>query len=158
RRANIPLLAFILLLAAGSIWVIWPQMPSNYLPSFIPWPQSQGIHIQIGTSSFDRQGQRLGLDLQGGTNIVLQADLSKTNDADKEDAMKSLVATIDRRVNAYGVSEPSIQRVGPDRVAVQLAGVRDVEEAKNLIGQTAQLVFKERVAGASGQPSDTDTG
>lgn len=158
RRANLPLLGFILLLTVTSIWVIWPQMPENYLPGFIPWPRSQGIHIQIGTSSFDRQGQRLGLDLQGGTNIVMQADLSKTSDADREDAMKSLLATIDRRVNAYGVSEPSIQRVGPDRVAIQLAGVRDVEEAKKLIGQTAQLVFKERTTGTNGQPEDKETG
>lgn len=158
RRANLPLLAIIFLLTVFSVWVIWPQRPDNYLPSFIPWPSSQGIHIQIGGFSFDRQGQRLGLDLQGGTNIVLQADLSKTAADQKQDAMNALIKNIDRRVNAYGVSEPAISQQGADRVSIQLAGVRDVEEAKRLIGQTAQLTFKERTTGPDGKAEEKDTG
>ncbi|MCL6647528.1 MAG: protein translocase subunit SecD [Chloroflexi bacterium] len=158
RRANWPLLLFILLLTGVSIWFIWPQKPSNYLPSFIPWPESKGVRIQIGNFTFERVGQRLGLDLQGGTNIVLQADLSKVPEGQRKDAMTALLRNIERRVNAYGVAEPVIYQQGADRIAVQLAGVRDVEEAKRLIGRTAQLVFKERTIGPDGQPQDKDLG
>ncbi|GIW10193.1 MAG: protein translocase subunit SecD [Dehalococcoidia bacterium] len=158
RRANWPLLLFILLLTGVSIWFIWPQKPSNYLPSFIPWPESKGVRIQIGNFTFERVGQRLGLDLQGGTNIVLQADLSKVPEDQRKDAMTALLRNIERRVNAYGVAEPVIYQQGADRIAVQLAGVRDVEEAKRLIGRTAQLVFKERTIGPDGQPQDKDLG
>jgi preprotein translocase subunit SecD len=63
--------------------------------------------------------------------------------------MKGVVNVISRRVNAYGVAEPEIQTRGTDRVIVQLPGVRDIEEAKKLIGQTAKLEFKEQ--DASGQ-------
>ncbi|GIW07841.1 MAG: protein translocase subunit SecD [Dehalococcoidia bacterium] len=158
RRANWPLLVFILLLTGVSLWFIWPQKPSNYLPGFIPWPESKGVRIQIGNTTFERVGQRLGLDLQGGTHIVLQADLSKLPADQRQDAMTSLVRNIERRVNAYGVSEPVITQQGEDRVSIQLAGVRDVEEAKRLIGQTAQLNFKERTVGPDGQPQDKDLG
>jgi preprotein translocase subunit SecD len=158
RRANWPLLLFILLLTGVSIWFIWPQKPSNYLPSFIPWPESKGVRIQIGNFTFERVGQRLGLDLQGGTNIVLQADLSKLAEDQRKDAMTALLRNIERRVNAYGVAEPVIYQQGADRIAVQLAGVRDVEEAKRLIGRTAQLVFKERTIGPDGQSQDKDLG
>jgi preprotein translocase subunit SecD len=151
------MLILILLLTAVCVWFIWPQKPTNYLPSFIPWPESQGVRIPIGNTVFERVGQRLGLDLQGGTNIVMQADLSKLPADQQEDAMQSLIKNIERRVNAYGVSEPVITQQGSDRVAVQLAGVRDVEEAKRLIGRTAQLTFKERTVGTDGQPVDTDT-
>ena len=158
RRANWPLLILIVLLTGVSLWFIWPQKPSNYLPGFIPWPESKGVRLQIGNTTFERVGQRLGLDLQGGTNIVLQADLSKLPADQRQDAMTSLVRNIERRVNAYGVAEPVITQQGEDRVAIQLAGVRDVEEAKRLIGQTAQLNFKERTIGPDGQPQDKELG
>jgi preprotein translocase subunit SecD len=54
---------------------------------------------------------------------------------------------LERRVNAYGVAEPQIQARGTDRVIIQLPGVRDIEEAKKLIGQTAKLDFREQVGG-----------
>ena len=60
------------------------------------------------------------------------------------DDMKGVVDTIQRRISALGTTEPQVQRLGSDRVMVQLPGVEDVEAAKELIGQTAQLVFLER--------------
>jgi preprotein translocase subunit SecD len=57
--------------------------------------------------------------------------------------MEGVIKKIERRVNAYGVSEPVIQRLGNDQVLVQLPGVTDIEEAINLIGKTAELDFRE---------------
>jgi preprotein translocase subunit SecD len=62
----------------------------------------------------------------------------------RDNAMKGVVNVMERRVNAYGVAEPQIQTRGTDRVIVQLPGVRDIEEAKKLIGQTAKLEFMEQ--------------
>src|SRR5688572_1879609 len=62
-------------LAVLSLIIVWPQNPSSYFPGFIPLPRSEGIHIDM--FDFHRQGFRLGLDLQGGTHLVLRADTSK---------------------------------------------------------------------------------
>ena len=100
--------------------------------------------VQVG--GFERGGKgplglRLGLDLQGGVMLIYQAELEGVTD----DQMAGLVGTIERRVNAFGVTEPSIQVMGGDRLLIQLPGVEDVDEAKQLIGQTAKLDFKERI-------------
>ena len=166
RRAVGPTLVLIALLTGLAVWVVWPQNPDRYLPGIIPWPKGSGIHLRLGSTTFDRDNMRLGLDLQGGLSITMQAELDKVAPEDRGDAMKSLINTLERRVNAYGVSEATIQQLGEDRVMVQLPGLRDVEEAKKLIGQTAKLEFKEvkEAGGASpasspgAQPTYVDTG
>lgn len=85
-------------------------------------------------------GLVLGLDLQGGSYLVFQA---ADPDATEED-LAVAASTIERRVNAFGVSEAVVQVLGSDRIMVQLPGIADVEQAKALIGQTALLEFKER--------------
>src|SRR5919199_5522348 len=142
-------LLFIVLLALVAAYVVWPQNPGNYIPGGSVLPGSPGIHI----GSFQRQGARLGLDLQGGTQLTLQADLSQVPADQQDNAMKGVVNVLERRVNAYGVSEPRIQQRGNDRVIVQLPGVRDIEEAKKLIGQTAKLEFKEQDASGNWAPA-----
>ena len=62
-----------------------------------------------------------------------------------EDQMKGVLNKIERRIDAFGVTEPEIQRMGNDRILLQLPGVKDIDEAKRLIGDTAQLEMKERV-------------
>jgi preprotein translocase subunit SecD len=138
-------LIFIALLTVLAGYVVWPQQPGNYIPGGDVLPGSQGIHL----GPFNRQGAKLGLDLQGGTQLTLQADMTNIAADQRDTAMKGVVSVMERRVNAYGVSEPQIQTRGTDRVIVQLPGVRDIEEAKKLIGQTAKLEFKEQ--DASGQ-------
>ncbi len=133
-------LLFILVLAVLAAVVVWPQKPGNYIPGGDALPGSPGIHI----GSFNRQGARLGLDLQGGTQLTLQADMSNVPADQRDQALKGVLSVLERRVNAYGVAEPLIQARGNDRVIVELPGVKDIEEAKKLIGQTAQLEFKER--------------
>src|SRR2546423_10268474 len=75
--------------------------------------------------------------------------MSKVPDTDRDSAIKGFQQVIERRINAYGVAEPIIQIRGNDRVIVELPGVKDTEEAKKLIGRTAQLDFREQ--GPDGQ-------
>lgn len=84
----------------------------------------------------------LGLDLQGGAQVVLQAVPDEDEDVSKDD-MQQLVTVLDQRVNELGVSEPIIQLEGEDRIIVELAGVDDPEAAIELIGKTAKLEFRD---------------
>lgn len=88
-----------------------------------------------------------GLDLAGGTRLVYEADLSGIGDRKPADAIAGVINVIDRRINALGVTEPLIQttQISDKRgVVVELPGIRNVEEAINLIGRTAQLEFWEQ--------------
>ena len=109
----------------------------------IIWPWPGGLNVHVGNFRLERQGFTLGLDLQGGTHLVLQADMTKAPGQSAEEVLKGVIQVLERRVNAYGVAEPVIQSQGSDRVIVELPGVKDIEEAKKLIGQTAQLDFRE---------------
>src|SRR5690625_93560 len=80
-----------------------------------------------------------GLDLAGGVRVVLQAEEREDNPITDE-AMDTTVEVIRRRVDALGVAEPIIQRLGADRIVVDLAGA-DPERALAVIGRTAQLEF-----------------
>ncbi|MDI3386225.1 protein translocase subunit SecD [Streptomyces sp. B-S-A8] len=84
------------------------------------------------------QSARLGLDLRGGTQIVLQTEDSPTTRADAESTQRAL-EVLRQRVDALGVSEPSLTRSGDDRIIVELPGVQDPREAAEVIGRTAQL-------------------
>ncbi|MFA5188978.1 MAG: protein translocase subunit SecD [Patescibacteria group bacterium] len=93
---------------------------------------------------------RLGLDLQGGTQLIYQADVSKVPGSDQSDAVEGVRDVIEKRVNAFGVAEPLIQttKEGSNyRVIVELAGIKDVSQAIKMIGETPLLEFKEQVTG-----------
>lgn len=81
-----------------------------------------------------------GLDLQGGTHVVLQAVDTAELKVD-EDAVKRSVSIIERRVNELGLTEPLIQRQGKDRIIVELPGIKDPEKAIAMLGKTAMLQF-----------------
>lgn len=90
---------------------------------------------------------RQGLDIQGGTHLVYVADMNDIPDAERSDAMGGVRDVIERRVNAFGVSEPIVQvnKSGTAwRLIVDLAGVKDVSQAIALIGETPILEFKEQ--------------
>ena len=111
--------------------------------------------IKIGP--FERGGNTLlglslGLDLQGGSHLVYQAEstsdeASTESQAPDADDMLSLQRIIERRVNSSGLGEPIIQILGDDRLLIQLPGVREPARAKSIIGETAQLEFKHRQLG-----------
>jgi len=83
---------------------------------------------------------RLGLDLQGGLEIVLQANPNKGQKLTQDDLTKS-VEIIRSRVDALGVSEPEIRTQGANQIAVELAGEKNPDRAVGIIGSTAQLKF-----------------
>jgi len=142
RRNLIILTLIIILFALGLAEVLVKNSPS----------------IQGGNPGNNTLGMRLGLDLSGGTRLVYKADLSQIGNESAASAVKGVMDIITRRVDAYGVSEATIQKLGSDQIVVQLPGVRDVEAAINLIGSTAQLEFKELVYDSSGNPVLDSTG
>jgi protein-export membrane protein SecD len=88
----------------------------------------------------------LGLDLQGGIHLEYNADLSQIGTDKKGEAMQAVQDVIERRVNAFGVAEPVIYttKSGSDqRLIVELAGVKDISRAKEMIRETPFLEFKE---------------
>ena len=133
KRGNTPLLIFILILFACSLWLIWP-----------------------GSGIFGRDEFKLGLDLRGGSHLVYSIDLSKKDPAQTDaDVIEGVKQKIERRVNAYGVTEPIVQTIRNEQgsfVLVQLPGVKDIDEAMKLIGQTAELDFREIVLDEDGNP------
>lgn len=85
---------------------------------------------------------RQGLDLQGGTHVVLEAE--DTPEATvNDDAMERVVRIMEKRVNELGLTEPIIQRQGARRIIVELPGIKDPDKAIQVIGKTAMLEFKD---------------
>jgi len=92
---------------------------------------------------------RLGLDLSGGSHLIYQADVSQLPAGDIDSSMASVRNVIERRVNAFGVSEPVVQvqtggfgATNTHRLSIELPGITDITQAEALIGQTPLLEFK----------------
>lgn len=93
---------------------------------------------------------REGLDLQGGTQLVYQTDMSKVPASQAADSATGVVEVIRNRIDRLGVAEPVIQKTSDNqRIIVELPGVKDINEAISLIGTTAQLEFREGIVGKS---------
>lgn len=90
----------------------------------------------------------LGLDLEGGTQIVLETQSTDRIEADAESTARAL-EVIRGRVDALGVAEPTLAQSGDRRIIVELPGVQDPREAAEVIGQTAQLSFHEVLSPAT---------
>lgn len=122
------------------------------LAGLTSWPQGPdwfGIKTKL----------HLGLDLQGGAQLQYVANLKDIPEGDRESAIKGTRDVIERRVNALGVSEPVVQtnKVGTERrLIVELAGVKDVNQAIKAIGETPVLEFKQQQA-APKQEQDKTT-
>ncbi|MBU0493943.1 MAG: protein translocase subunit SecD [Chloroflexi bacterium] len=153
RQKDYVLLAVIILVALTALWIDWGDNP--------------GIHIQVGDFKFDRDIKvLLGLDLGGGTEVVLEAidvggvvtetttapgslacppfltgmfgSLLPTNDQDPLGVAQNI---IERRVDALGVTEARIHRVGENRILVEMPGIQDPELAIRTIRETGFMEF-----------------
>jgi len=105
------------------------------------------VVLPINKGILGQRGIRLGLDLQGGTHMVYRADLSGVEPGTEAEALNGAIAVIEKRVDVFGVTEPVIQRLGEDRIVVQLPGISETEEAKERIGRMALLEFGELIEG-----------
>lgn len=85
---------------------------------------------------------RQGLDLQGGTHVVLEA-IDTPQAQVNDDAMNRVVKIMEKRVNELGLTEPIIQREGERRIIVELPGIKDPDKAIEVLGKTAMLEFKD---------------
>ncbi len=126
-RRNLVLLGGIIILAAVAIWVDLPTNP--------------GIHIHLGPIQIDREIKvRQGLDLQGGMQVLLEADVPPDEPVDRQ-AVAAAKGIIEKRVDGLGVSEPLIQLQGTRRIIVELPGLKNPEEAIAAFGKTGLLEF-----------------
>lgn len=98
-------------------------------------------------AEFYQQKINLGLDLQGGSQLDYKVDLRNVPEADRSSIVEGIINVIQKRVNGLGVSEPNIysSKVGEENhIIVELAGIKDLDQAKETVGKTIQLEFKER--------------
>lgn len=143
-RLSIISLAFVL-----SILTVLPNIPITIKNKYVNIDSSIGGYYFSffgGRWVLDLRNFKEGLDIQGGIRVVLQTDMSKIEEQDKNSALESASEVISRRVNLLGVSEPNIttSNVGDQyRIIVEIPGIDDIGSAVSLIGQTAQLNFKQ---------------
>lgn len=134
----------IVALVVVSVYILLPKI--NYRVA-VP-----GVGVVNTAQWTGRFPLKLGLDLQGGIQLIFQADLSNIDNSSRLEAFNSVVSVIEKRVNLFGVSESVVQSAknGDNwRIIVELPGVRDASAAASLVGRTAQLKFRE--ASDSGQ-------
>jgi preprotein translocase subunit SecD len=135
---------------------MWPSEPWHYLPGFIPWPHGQGVKIpfikfdgtDVKNSTLERRAMTLGLDLKGGTRLVLEPDMTNAQGINLDDALNNATKIIERRINQFGIAESEIQRQG-NRIAIQIPGIT-AEDAMQKVGKTALLEFREIKTDANG--------
>ncbi|MFS0861693.1 protein translocase subunit SecDF [Fredinandcohnia sp. 179-A 10B2 NHS] len=98
----------------------------------------------IGATGLDTaKNIKLGLDLQGGFEILYEVKPAKKGDVIDREALVSTVDALNNRVNVLGVSEPNIQIEGKDRIRVQLAGVDDQQKVREILSTQAKLTFRD---------------
>jgi preprotein translocase subunit SecD len=147
---HVQLFIWIILLAVASTLI---ALPKDYVFSFSAFGKDFAIPVSSPKISFDLFGWHVekefvlkqGLDIQGGMQVVLKADMSQIPSEKKEEALNAAKEIILRRVDMYGVSEPVVQTsvVGDEsRILVELAGVDNSSQALQLVGRTAQLDFR----------------
>lgn len=148
-KKNKPLGQFIAIICLFVITILLniPPIPVNWNIAGQQISQIGGYYSQIPyfNRSLDLQ---LGLDLQGGVQLTLLANMDQIEPQDRDNALESAKTIIERRVNLYGVSEPVVQtaRAGEEyRIIVELAGLQDPNEALRLVGTTARLEFREPI-------------
>ena len=129
--------AIVVVFILVALWSLWPTF-RYYSMS----PQERAKLPRSKLASLQKRSLNLGLDLQGGMYLLLEVDKSKLSPEEAKGAVDRAIEVIRNRVDQWGVFEPSIQKVGEDRILIQLPGVLDRERARQLIGKTALLEFR----------------
>ena len=124
-----------------NFWTIVGSLLLAYLIISIIYPTSWTL------SYFKDDNFVLGLDLQGGSRLVYQADLSSVSNQNQDSSLQGVREVIEKRINAFGVQEPQVQlKESGDKpqLIVELPGIKDLDKALERIGQTPVLKFKEQ--------------
>lgn len=134
RHKNIRVFFLIILLTLASLYV---ALPKEMVPPF---------NVTILGKQIQHQFElKKGLDIQGGMEVVLKADMTDIATADQETAIESAKEVILRRVDLFGINEPTVttSKTSADyRLLIDLPGVDDPDQALRLVGTTAQLDFR----------------
>jgi preprotein translocase subunit SecD len=125
------LLAIAALLVA-SIWALFPR-------TVVERVKRNNVTV---LDTVRRVPLKRGLDLQGGIHLTLDIDETKGTVQNKSEAIDRAITTVRNRIDQFGVSEPVVQKVGDDRIIVELAGVDDPERAIRVVQQAAFLEFQ----------------
>jgi len=124
-------IALIVGLVFASIWALWPR-------TVIERVKRNGVFVY---DTVRRVPLKRGLDLQGGMYLQLEIDESKQAVANKADALDRALKVVRTRIDEFGVAEPVVQKVGDDRIVVELPGIDDPERAAAVVEKTAFLQF-----------------
>jgi len=134
----------ILLIALVSFAISLPTIKVNKKIGPLTVDTLGGYNLNFFGSKKDLS-LKMGLDIKGGVQVVMEPDLQGISDSDKPEALNSLKNIMEARINRFGVNEPNIYITkfnNKDRVVVEIPGIKDVDRALNLIGKTAQLSFQ----------------
>ena len=137
RHTLIWKIGLIVVLILFSLWELYPSV------RYFMLSQEERMLMDPGAlEALRSKALNLGLDLQGGIHLVMQVDTSGMDTEEADDAVDKAMTVIANRVDQFGLAEPVVQRQGDNRIIIELPGMKDVDRAKNLIGQTARLEFK----------------
>ncbi|MBF0431591.1 MAG: protein translocase subunit SecD [Fibrobacteria bacterium] len=131
------------IVALVSLWTLWP----SYRILSKPLDYDKPIHDQRRANFIKENPEvanksiNLGLDLAGGTHIIVEIDDSKMSTQEREDVQDRCLEILRNRVDQYGLSEPMLSKSGDNRIVAELAGL-NADKARHLIGATALLEFK----------------
>ncbi|HJQ10722.1 MAG TPA: protein translocase subunit SecD [Gemmatimonadaceae bacterium] len=125
-------IGIILGLIALSGWFLFPR-------TIIERVQRNGVYVYDTVS---RVPLKRGLDLQGGMHLRLEVDESKGVVPDKAKAIDNALKVVRNRIDEFGVSEPVVQKVGSDRIIVELPGIDDPQRAQDVVQKSAFLQFQ----------------
>ncbi|OGG15397.1 protein-export membrane protein SecD [Candidatus Gottesmanbacteria bacterium RIFCSPHIGHO2_02_FULL_39_11] len=152
-RQNKFLIGIIFIITLYAVLINIPSVPLNIHAG--PININRTLHplefnIHLGPINIVKSfPPKFGLDLSGGTHLVLEADMTGVAESDRKSAFDAAKTVVERRVNLYGLTEPVIQqsKVGNSyRIIAEIPGVTDVHQAVDLIGKTAQLTFREEAS------------
>ena len=112
---NLFSLMLVIFLTIGGILVVWPENPKDLFGDRFALPSGQGVSI----FGFEREGMRLGLDLQGGTRLLLLAEPPDDFDGNLDDALEGTLRILRKRVDATGIAEAEITQQGVNNISIQ---------------------------------------
>lgn len=127
-------LLIIFALVAASVWALWPRT--------VTLRERNAVTGAFHDTTRTRVPLKKGLDLQGGMYLALEVDDSKQAVVDKAEAIDRALKVVRNRIDEFGVSEPVVQKVGNDRIVVELPGIDDRSRAEALVQSSAYLQFQ----------------